>query len=196
MTTLVVQVIRATDPETVTVELASAVKSVAAQGELREADANRDRQGRLDRQDVSGDPVSGVAVTRPTTLACPTYCVLFSCLIQLRTPGVRSKAMFVRIARDQAVSLHEVSELQRLHVEVAVLDERALQSAVQRHGLGQVHDEGDIDLRVATLRQLAGDQDEQWVAAFADMLGYAQSKGWMPDAEHVRAHCVHVPLDQ
>ena len=70
--------------------------------------------------------------------------------------------MFVRIASDQAVSLHEVNDLRRLHVEIAGLDERALQSAVRRHGLGRVHDEGNIDLRVATLRQLAGDQDEQW----------------------------------
>ena len=42
-----------------------------------------------------------------------------------------------------------------------------------KHELGRVHDEGDIDLWVATLRQLAGDQDEQWVTAFADMLSYA-----------------------
>jgi hypothetical protein len=97
------------------------------------------------------------------------------------------------------VSLHEVSDLQRLHVEIVGLDERALQSAVRRHGLGRVHDEGNIDLRVATLRQLAGDQDEQWGTAFSDMLSYARSKGWMTHAEHVRAHCVRVPaipLDQ
>ena len=103
--------------------------------------------------------------------------------------------MFVRIAGDQAVSLHEVKDLKRLHVEIAGLDESALQSAVQRHGLGRLHDEGNIDLRVAALRQLAGDQDEQWVTAFADMLSYAASKGWMTDAEHVRAHCVRAPRD-
>jgi len=40
------------------------------------------------------------------------------------------------------------------------------------------------------LRELAGDQDEQWVTSFADMLSYARSKGWMTDAEHVRAHCI------
>jgi len=98
--------------------------------------------------------------------------------------------MFVRIASDQAVSLHEVNDLRRLHVEIAGLDESALQSAVRQHDLGRVHDEGDIDLRVATLRELAGDQDEQWVTSFADMLSYARSKGWMTDAEHVRAHCI------
>ena len=103
--------------------------------------------------------------------------------------------MFVRIASDQTVSLHEVSDLRRLHVEIAGLDEHALQSAVQRHRLGRLHGDADIDLRVATLRQLAGDQDEQWVAAFADMLSYAGSKGWMTDGEHVRAHCVRAPLD-
>jgi hypothetical protein len=101
--------------------------------------------------------------------------------------------MFVRIASDQAVSLHEVNDLKRLHVEIVGLDARTLQSAVQQHDLGRVQDEGDIDLRVATLRRLAGAQDEQWVQAFADMLSYAGSKGWMTDAEHVRAHCVHVP---
>jgi hypothetical protein len=103
--------------------------------------------------------------------------------------------MFVRIASDQAVSLHEVDDLKRLHVELVGLDESALESAVRQHDLGRVHGGGDIDLRVATLRQLAGDQDEQWLTAFADMLSYAGSKGWMTDAEHVRAHCVHVPLD-
>jgi hypothetical protein len=103
--------------------------------------------------------------------------------------------MYVRIASDQAVSLHEVNDLKRLHVEIAGLDESALQSAVQRHGLGRLRDEGDIDLRVAALRRLAGDQDEQWETAFADMLTYAGSKGWMTDAEHVRAHCVRVHLD-
>jgi hypothetical protein len=103
--------------------------------------------------------------------------------------------MFVRIASDQTVSLHEVNDLKRLHVEIAGLDESALRSAVQQHGLGRVHDEGNIDLRVATLRRLVGDQDDQWVTAFADMLSYAGSKGWMTDTEHVRAHCVHVPLD-
>jgi hypothetical protein len=103
--------------------------------------------------------------------------------------------MFVRIASDQAVSLHEVNDLKRLRVEIAGLDESALQSAIQRHGLGRLDGEGDIDLRVSALRQLAGDQDEQWVSAFADMLGYARSKGWMTDDEHVRAHCVHVPGD-
>jgi hypothetical protein len=56
-----------------------------------------------------------------------------------------------------------------------------------------VHDETDIDLRVASLRHLAGDQDEQCVTAFADMLSYARSKGWRTDDEHVRAHCVGVP---
>ncbi len=55
-----------------------------------------------------------------------------------------------------------------------------------------MRDDGDIDLRVATLRQLAGDQDEQWLTAFADMLSYAGSKGWMTDAEHVRAHSIRV----
>ncbi len=49
----------------------------------------------------------------------------------------------------------------------------ALFSRRSKDGLGRVHDEGDIGLRVATLRQLAGDQDEQWVTAFADMLSYA-----------------------
>jgi hypothetical protein len=104
--------------------------------------------------------------------------------------------MFVRIASDQAVSLHEVNDLRRLHVEISGLDESALQSAVRQHDLGRLNDEGDIDLRVATLRHLAGDQDEQWATAFADMLSYARSKGWMTDTEHVRAHCVRVPLDQ
>jgi hypothetical protein len=101
--------------------------------------------------------------------------------------------MFVRIASDQTVSLHEAEDLRRLHVEIAGLDERALQSAVRRHQLGRVHDEGNIDLRVAVLRQLAGDRDEQWVGTFADMLNYARSKGWMTDDEYVRAHCVRVP---
>jgi hypothetical protein len=106
--------------------------------------------------------------------------------------------MFVRIASDQTASLHEMNDLRRLHVEVVGLDESAVQSAVRQHDLGRVHDDGDIDLRVATLPQLAGDQDEQWLTAFADMLSHARSKGWMTDAEHVRAHCVRVaatPLD-
>jgi len=55
-----------------------------------------------------------------------------------------------------------VNDLRRLHVEIAGLDESALQSAI-RNTTGQVHDEGAIDLQVETLRQLAGDQDEQWV---------------------------------
>jgi hypothetical protein len=104
--------------------------------------------------------------------------------------------MFVRIAADEAVSLHEVNDLGRLHVEIAGLDESALQSAVRQHDLGRLHGEGDIDLRVATLRQLAGDQDEQWLTGFADMLSYARSKGWITDAEHVRAHWVRAPLDE
>ena len=104
--------------------------------------------------------------------------------------------MFVRIASDQAVSLHEVNDLKRLHVEIAGLEESALESAVRQHDLGRVHGDGDIDLRVAALRQLAGDQDEQWVQAFADMLSYARSKGWMTDDEHVRAHCVRAPHDE
>ena len=85
-----------------------------------------------------------------------------------------------------------MNDLRRLHVEIAGLDESALQSAIRQHDLGQVHDEGALDLQVETLRQLAGDQDEQWVTAFADMLSYARSKGWMTDGEHVRAHCVRV----
>jgi hypothetical protein len=101
--------------------------------------------------------------------------------------------MFVRIAINQAVSLHDVNDLRRLHVEIAGLDGRAVQSAVKRHGLGRVHDERAIDLRVTTLLMLAGDRDEQWMTAFADMLSYARSKGWMTDAEHVRAHCVRIP---
>lgn len=35
--------------------------------------------------------------------------------------SVRSDAMFVRLAIDQAVSLHEVDDLQQLHVEIAGL---------------------------------------------------------------------------
>lgn len=101
--------------------------------------------------------------------------------------------MFVRIAIDQTVSLHEVGNLGRLHVENAGLDAYALRSAVSRNGLGRLLDEGDVDLRIATLRELAGDRDEQWATAFADMLGYARSKGWMSDDEHVRAHCVRIP---
>src|SRR5882757_2218832 len=106
---------------------------------------------------------------------------------------LRSRALFIRIAIDQAVSINEVDDLRRLHVEVAGLDGAALQSAIRRHALGRVDDEGGIDLRVATLRQRAGDRDEQWVTAFANMLGYARSKGWMTDGEHVRAHCVRIP---
>ena len=101
--------------------------------------------------------------------------------------------MFVRIAINQVVSLHEVDDLGRLHVEVAGLDPRALESAVRHHRLGRVHDGSEIDLRVATLRQLAGDRDEQWLAAFTRMLDYAESKGWMTDGEYVRAHCVRIP---
>lgn len=107
--------------------------------------------------------------------------------------------MFVRIAIDQAVSLHEVGDLGRLHVEVAGLDDRALQSAVRSHGLGRVRDGDELDLRITALRVLAGEQDDQWLAAFGDMLDYAEAKGWKTDDEHVRAHRVRIaalPFDQ
>lgn len=97
--------------------------------------------------------------------------------------------MFVRIGIDQSVTLLEGNDLQRLHVEVAGLDGRALRSAVKRNELGRVLDDGDIALRVATLRDLAGERDEQWTRDFAAMLMYARTKGWMVDDEHVRAHC-------
>ncbi|WP_319448180.1 MULTISPECIES: hypothetical protein [unclassified Mycobacterium] len=101
--------------------------------------------------------------------------------------------MFVRIAIDQTVSLHEADDLRRLHVEIAGLDGAALTSAVRRHRLGRVDGDGDVELRVATLVELAGDRDQHWADAFADMLGYAKSKGWMSDSDHVRAHCVRIP---
>lgn len=96
--------------------------------------------------------------------------------------------MFVRIAIDQSISLHEAEDLHRLHVEVAGLDGRAIRSAVTRHGLGKVLEGGDIALRVTALRALAGNYDEHWAADFAAMIHHAQSAGWLIDEEHVRAH--------
>lgn len=100
--------------------------------------------------------------------------------------------MFVRMAIDQTVSLHDVDDLRRLHVEIAGLDDRALQSALRRHDLGRTAGRDELDLRVDALRRLAGDRDDQWAVEFADMLAYADSKGWMVDG-YVRAHCVRIP---
>ena len=99
--------------------------------------------------------------------------------------------MFLRITvgSDEPVTLHEADDFGRFHVEVVGMDAIQLRTTVEQHHLGRVADGDHVDVRVAALSTLAGPRGPEWDTQFASMLSYAGSKGWMPDTEHVRAHC-------
>ena len=58
--------------------------------------------------------------------------------------------------------------------------------------LGALAPTGTAELRIAAVRELAGDRadDPQWRRSFDAMIDYALSKGWVDsDRQVVQAHC-------
>ena len=103
--------------------------------------------------------------------------------------------MFVRISATQnpPATLEEHDDFGRFHVEVSGLDQQGLQVQLARHHLGRLAEDADhVDLRASVVESLAGTTSQAWREQFVAMLDYAQSHGWMPDEDHIRAHCVWV----
>jgi hypothetical protein len=100
--------------------------------------------------------------------------------------------MFLRIraSEDSPVTLEEPDDFTRFHVEVVDLDVENLRHEVDRSGIGYVTTEGDVAVAVAAIRLLVGNRSPRWDVGFDRMVTFARSKGWMPDHEHIRAHCV------
>jgi hypothetical protein len=89
-------------------------------------------------------------------------------------------------------SLEEQEDFGRFHVEVSGLDGDALRRHLARHRLGRVAADDHVDVRVSVVESLATAPSPAWAQKFAAMLAYARSHGWMPDEDHIRAHCVRV----
>jgi hypothetical protein len=99
--------------------------------------------------------------------------------------------MYVQVAADGTVTVHEADDCRRLHLAVDGLDTEAAGAALRRAGTGELVDDGNARLDVAALRALAEplatapDWPQQWDA----MLAYAATKGWLsPDARTVGVH--------
>jgi hypothetical protein len=90
---------------------------------------------------------------------------------------------------DHPLTLLEPDDFQRFCVEVVDVDNAHLHAMVQHHGLGRMAADNHLDIRITALTALAGPRTKDWHDRLASMLRYAASKGWMPDADHVRAHC-------
>ena len=102
--------------------------------------------------------------------------------------------MIIRISAEHepTVWLHEPEDFTSFHVELVGIDEKELPQIVAASGLGSATADGHINVHVTALKGLAGERDDGWLAGLDAMLRYAGSKGWMPDNEHVRAHCERV----
>jgi hypothetical protein len=99
--------------------------------------------------------------------------------------------MFLRITNDphRQVTLQEPDDFKRLHVEVVALDSSEFRTVVERQQLGRLAEDDHLELRVGALISLAPTRTADWDDGLSSMLRYAQSKGWMTDDDHVRAHC-------
>jgi len=89
------------------------------------------------------------------------------------------------------VAVEEPSDCGRFHVAVrGRADAGALDEALRTNDAGVVDGDGEAMVRVDAVRHLvAGSVDEAWEAAFAAMLDYARSKGWLSeDGASIRAH--------
>jgi hypothetical protein len=105
--------------------------------------------------------------------------------------------VFIRITTDKdcPVTLEEPDDFARFHVEVVGLNAAELRTQVQRRRVGQVIDNERIAVAIETIKSLAGQRPPSWERGFDGMVGYARSKGWVPDEHHIQAHCVRPPRD-
>jgi hypothetical protein len=97
--------------------------------------------------------------------------------------------MFVLVT-GAGVRLEEPEDTKRFHVAVGegVVD---VDGALKASGLGSLADGGaDAYIDIAAVRRAAaGRVDAGWEEAFAGMLAYAGSKGWLtPDGASIQAH--------
>lgn len=96
-------------------------------------------------------------------------------------------------ARDpDPVSLIESDDFTRFHITLAGDQEPRLPEIVDRCGLGRMTVDGDVAVRTDALRSLAGNRSPEWHRKLDSMLAHAASRGWMPDSDHVQAHCERV----
>jgi hypothetical protein len=94
-------------------------------------------------------------------------------------------------AEPPTVVLEEPADCGRFHVAVrGSADALALDEALRAQGVGSVDGDGEALVRVDAVRRLAaGAVDDTWEPAFAAMLDYAGSKGWLSDdGASIRAH--------
>jgi hypothetical protein len=97
--------------------------------------------------------------------------------------------LLVHVAQDE-VSVVEPDDLRRLSV-VTGLDAQGTGAELHRSGLGELADDGSVQLDVAALHDLteAGATLADWEAGWHAMITYAVGKGWVSaDGRFVRAH--------
>ncbi len=89
-----------------------------------------------------------------------------------------------------AVELLEPEDCQRFHVAVRGADGERLASALESEGVGWLLPSGEAMIDTAAVRRMAtGRVAAGWDDAFAAMLEYAGSKGWLDDAgTSIQAH--------
>jgi hypothetical protein len=95
--------------------------------------------------------------------------------------------MFISVARNGKLTLHEPDDFKRLHVEASDgdLSRETINAALAP--IAQI-DGDDFWVGVAALKALAG-RDPAWERSFDAMIASVQKFGWVsPDGQRVRCH--------
>jgi hypothetical protein len=95
--------------------------------------------------------------------------------------------MFISIARNGKLTLHEPDDFKRLHVEATDSD---LSRETMNAALAPIAevDGDDFWVEVAAVKALAG-RDPAWERSFDAMIASVQKLGWVsPDGQRVRCH--------
>ena len=100
--------------------------------------------------------------------------------------------MIVRLTAEGAV-VQDPDDLARLHVQTG-LDADGLRTALKTTGTGELIDADTALLDVAVLRSRAAivATAPDWAERWAEMIVYAESKGWLSDD----GRCVQVHVDR
>jgi len=95
--------------------------------------------------------------------------------------------MFISVARNGKLTLHEPDDFKRLHVEAidGDLSRETINAALSP--IAEV-DGDNFWVGVAALKELAG-RDPAWESSFDAMIASVQKHGWLsPDGQRVRCH--------